>query len=545
MTEPALILDPACANCSALLADDQRYCLQCGTRRHGARLPFVEILRDDHADVASPLLRSRAAPAAEVERHAFSRPRPRTAVALLAVMFATGVLLGGAVGPGPTDSLANGPLVLAWGAAPAVSPQPTQTASSANDAAEGAGDAPAPKATERSTASTQDVASTEIASDAAAGEPVAADGTSSNGDTPAPPAPKSGSPQIDHVFVLALGAGSFDQASAPATGAGPTRAPRAPYLAGRLRGQGQLLRNYYAIGHGGLAGAIALISGQAPNPDTQAECPVFSDLTPAGMTADGQALGHGCVYPGGVRTIADQLTAAGRHWRAYEEDMERAPGQPAACRHPAAGTPDPTAVDRPGDGYATRHNPFVYFHSVIDSPDCAGNDVPLSRLSADLRTAKTTPDFAYIAPSLCNGGDITPCADGRPGGYAAVDAFLKRWVPEILRSPAYRKSGLLVITFDEAPPAGPAADSSACCVEKPGPAGPNPGGLLTPGPGGGKVGALVLSPFVTGGDVNQRAFNHYSLLHSAQSLLGLGSLGYSGQKGLPAFGADVFTKLAS
>ena len=34
-----------CAACDAPLAEDQRYCLECGARRNGARLPFREIAR--------------------------------------------------------------------------------------------------------------------------------------------------------------------------------------------------------------------------------------------------------------------------------------------------------------------------------------------------------------------------------------------------------------------------------------------------------------------------------------------------------------------
>src|SRR6202008_3968596 len=33
-----------CAVCGAALASDQRYCLNCGTRRAEARLPFLELL---------------------------------------------------------------------------------------------------------------------------------------------------------------------------------------------------------------------------------------------------------------------------------------------------------------------------------------------------------------------------------------------------------------------------------------------------------------------------------------------------------------------
>jgi hypothetical protein len=36
------------------------------------------------------------------------------------------------------------------------------------------------------------------------------------------------------------------------------------------------------------------------------------------------------------------------------------------CRHPMIGAPDDTQKARIGDQYATRHDPFVYFHSMID-----------------------------------------------------------------------------------------------------------------------------------------------------------------------------------
>jgi hypothetical protein len=44
-----------CASCGAPLAADQRYCLTCGHRRADARLPFLEILRDDPATQLVPL----------------------------------------------------------------------------------------------------------------------------------------------------------------------------------------------------------------------------------------------------------------------------------------------------------------------------------------------------------------------------------------------------------------------------------------------------------------------------------------------------------
>ena len=35
-----------CASCSATLAEDQRYCLNCGTRRGNARIPFLDVMRE-------------------------------------------------------------------------------------------------------------------------------------------------------------------------------------------------------------------------------------------------------------------------------------------------------------------------------------------------------------------------------------------------------------------------------------------------------------------------------------------------------------------
>ena len=127
------------------------------------------------------------------------------------------------------------------------------------------------------------------------------------------------------------------------------------------------------------------------------------------------------------------------------------------------------------------------------------------------------------------------CADGGPGGLTAADAFLTTWVPKITGSPAFADNGLLIVTFDEAE----SGDASACCGESAGFNTPNPG-ALTWGPGGGKVGAVLISPFITPGSVNHTPYNHYSMLRSLEDLFGLDHLGFAGQDGLKAFGDDVF-----
>jgi hypothetical protein len=209
-------------------------------------------------------------------------------------------------------------------------------------------------------------------------------------------------------------------------------------------------------------------------------------------------------------------------------------GAPAACRHPTIGGADDTQVAEADDQYATRHNPFVYFHSIVDLPTCQANDVDLSRLAPDLAYEATSPNYALITPDLCNDGHDQPCIDGQPGGMQQAGTFLQSLVPQITASAAYKDRGLLIILFDEAK----STDSSACCNEQPGPNTTNPGGS-TPGPGGGRVGAVMLSPCIRPGTVTTDAYNHYSLLRSIEDNFGLAHLGYAGQSGLQPFGEDV------
>ena len=330
----------------------------------------------------------------------------------------------------------------------------------------------------------------------------------------------TGLPPIKHVFVIVLENKDYDVTFGP-------NSP-APYLAKTLTSKGQLLEQYYGIGHFSLDNYIAMLSGQAPNIQTQSDCQIFTEFLPGVPGPNGQSIGQGCVYPTGVKTLANQLSAKGLTWKGFMEDM----GTP--CRHPDLNTQDTTQSAKANDQYAARHNPFVYFHSIIDSPACAQNVVDLSHLTTDLARVATTPNFSFVTPDLCSDAHDAPCVDGRPGGLVSANAFLKTWVTRILAAPAFKKDGLLIVNFDEAETGGGA---EACCGEQPGPNSPLPGQT---GPGGGRTGAVVLSPFVKAGSKNATPYNHYSLLRSMEDLFGLEHLGFAGQDGLKAFGADVF-----
>lgn len=328
-------------------------------------------------------------------------------------------------------------------------------------------------------------------------------------------------PPVKHVFVINIENKGYDKT----WGAGSA----APYLAQTLRAKGVLLNTYYGTAHNSQPNYVAQISGQGPNDQMQSDCQVYSRFTGTGTVTPGQAVGTGCVFPTSVPNLTDQLNAQELTWKGYMEDMA------TPCQHPALDTVDPTQKATVASQYAVRHNPFMYFASITGSPTCGQHVVGLDALSTDLAAASTTPNLSYITPNLCHDGHDSPCVDGQPGGLTSVDAWLKVWVPKILASPAYKADGMLVITADESD--GPQTDATACCTEGPGPNAALPG--IT-GLGGGRIGALVLSPFVKPNTWSTTSYNHYSLLASIEDVFRLPYLGYAQTAGLNRFGLDVY-----
>ena len=148
------------------------------------------------------------------------------------------------------------------------------------------------------------------------------------------------------------------------------------------------------------------MSGQSPTEDTQADCAdngfAYANVSTGYADPDqavnpGQVDGEGCVYPSSVQTIANQLDAKyppnpKTHvaaWRGYDQDMGNTPSRDGGvadptggtdCAHPAIGATDTAEVATAADQYTTRHNPFVWFHSIIDNTaECDANVVPLGR----------------------------------------------------------------------------------------------------------------------------------------------------------------------
>ncbi|MEV5508683.1 alkaline phosphatase family protein [Streptomyces orinoci] len=406
------------------------------------------------------------------------------------------------------------------------------------------------------------------------------------------PAHGNGPKKPGHVWTIILENKSYE---ATFTGLNQNS-----YLWQTLPRYGELLRQYYGTGHYSLDNYISLVSGQAPAPDNQDDCPQYKDVKPGTAAADGQTLASsGCVYPSRVKTLFNQLDAKHVPWKVYAQDMGNDPNREKVYQCGIPGSPSGPGVPDPGgatakDQYVPKHNPAVWFHSVIDNPkDCArvaplegrpaqAGHPALTGLAQDLKKESTTPRFNWITPNNCSDAHDATCKgdnlSGDPknhqGGLYASDKFLEKVVPQIMASPAFQHDGMIQILFDEAfppykmygnsiadytgnkdkslnTPTDTAQSVVACCNELPGPNTTQPGfqafGQDTT-PGGGITGALFISRFIKPGSISDQPYNHYSWLRSMEDLFGVehggtdghGHLGYAAADGLRPFGADVY-----
>jgi phosphatidylinositol-3-phosphatase len=414
-------------------------------------------------------------------------PSPRALAAAVLLMLALGVVIGSATGR-PARDAAAGAILVESPPAPPEEESATEPTSVAPEPEGRGGEAAAPLAGPAA-----------IPLEA----PVAEEPVTSKPEPPAVPLEEeipTGLPEAKHVFVIAMGPAGFEETFGESS--------HSPYLKEELAAQGELLLDYYAVAGSEPANQIALLSGQGPTPATAAGCPTRGDVLPGTENAEGQVEGDGCVYPAPTETVMSQLTEAGLSWKTYREGE--------------AGCPNP-----PLDA----SNPFLYFHAVIDSPECAEAVVGLPQLTTDLDAPlEKFPTLAYISPA-----PATP-----------ADEFLELVVPQIKDSLAYKDGGIVAITSTQAPQDGENPDTSSCCIS---PAYPNlpaqPAETAATGPvkptgGGGRVGLLLISPFVEPGTTSETYFNHFSLLATIEELFGLEKLGYAAEPAITGFDESIF-----
>jgi hypothetical protein len=207
--------------------------------------------------------------------------------------------------------------------------------------------------------------------------------------------------------------------------------------------------------------------------------PNYLALT-AGTTFGVKSNCTGCQQSG--TSIADQLEAAGVSWKAYMG------GMPSACFTGAF-----------SGQYAKKHNPFMYYRSVVrHRKRCATRVVPEERLAGDLRAGRL-PTFSFLSPGLCD--------DSHDCSTETGDRYLARTVPPILRALGPR--GFLVLTWDEG------VSDRGCC-----------GGLAR----GGRIPTVVAGPGVRRGGVLTTSLTHYSALRLIEDALSLPRLRLAGDR---------------
>ena len=281
---------------------------------------------------------------------------------------------------------------------------------------------------------------------------------------PAPP-PASTVPRFDHVFLIMMENTDFEQV------VGDTK--DAPFI-NRLAHQGVLLARYTGVYHPSDENYLAI--------------------------ADGDTAVRGAIYfPKihlAVRHLGDSIEAAGKTWKAYEQGM---------------GTPCNTTT-RYDKYYEPDDAPFVNYADVIDdTARCRAHLVDTKQLPADLATAATTPDFAWIAADDYDDGEDS--GNGSPASLRVQDAWLRRTLEPLFASPAWRgQRSLLILTWDE---------SDATRTNH--------------------VATILLGSRATvrAGHVSQVRFDHYSTGRTIEEALGLPALTANDRYARPINGAFV------
>jgi len=391
------------------------------------------------------------------------------------------------------------------------------------------------------------------------GVAIAGSGLAAEGPVP------SGMQTLDHVFVVMMENHGYGQI---------INNPNLPFT-NSMAALANTATNYFAIAHPSLTNYLEVVGGSnfgihsdnypdwhnlnclpnlvsgtvsTDNPASPNICPIASvgtdAATPAVDTTNETTGPPGVNNIDGIqsipaatnisgKTIADQLAEMGRTWKSYQESL---PPQGADGVNYSDGfysnttnfssiTPALTPPLSASDIvflYAAKHNPFVYFRSVqegeefgSDLTNVAGFD-GWNGLYADLRSGNV-PVFSFIAPNQCNDqhgrGNAGPYCNFDPndnGTQAGLnpalmqrgDMTLKRIVTAIKESPVWKQGrNAIVVLWDE-------DDYSVS-------------------PTTNKVLVIVDTNYGSHGLQSATPYNHFSLLKSVESALGLPCLNHA------------------
>ena len=189
--------------------------------------------------------------------------------------------------------------------------------------------------------------------------------------------------------------------------------------------------------------------------------------------------------PGGTNQntnehLAAFLTAAGRTWRSYQEDIDLTPSGGGLTNIPLPQSQWTVPLTSFSGNFvsgvnayngsnqfnsAAKHNPQVFFtdtnggNNATPSNPLSTHYAPLHQLQADLAN-NAVADFNWITPDQYNDMHtaLTGGFQGRTGDEANIaqgDNFLRIVVPMIMASKASQDNGAIIIWWDETESDGP------------------------------------------------------------------------------------------
>ncbi len=202
------------------------------------------------------------------------------------------------------------------------------------------------------------------------------------------------------------------------------------------------------------------------------------------------------------QNLADLLEARGLTWLDMQQSM------PSVGY---LGAQYPTSPTGPTH-YAQKHNPFLYYSDVVNSPARMKRVVPLTpqSLAATLSNPATAPNFVFLVPDECH--DMHGTSDC-PSGDALLtegDNYVKSLVTTIMKSKAWTADSAIILSWDE----NDYSSNIGCC----GSAYPH---------GGGHMATIVITPQYKYPIQTATPSNHYSELRSIEDAFGLPHLNNS------------------
>jgi hypothetical protein len=372
-------------------------------------------------------------------------------------------------------------------------------------------------------------------------------------------------PHLDHVFVIMMENHGYTEI---------LNNPNAAFINHYAR-QANLGNNYFAVAHPSLTNYLEVVGGSnfgvlsdnspdwhnpscttnlatgipnTDNPASPAVCPVAGTGTDAAtplLDCTNEVSGPPCeieiddvhqyaANPSTLGiTIADQLAAAGKTWKAYEENLpmvgpdsvDYSDGNFTNNTNFALINPQLNPPLSTGDIvqlYASKHNPFVYFQDVQEGTNPMVSYSQISRfegthgLFGDLASGQV-PNYSYIVPSQCNDqhgrGNGTAFCNYDPddnGSQAGLnpaliilgDQEVQKIVTEIHGSSVWKNGKTAIVTI---------WDENDYSVQP----------IIN------KVVAIVDTNYAPGGVQSRQFYTHFSLLRSIEGGLGLPCLNHA------------------